>query len=58
LLDYNPIKVSVYYAYIFYGVWKFAREYLALTRSRLDGTKMLACGFATHFVPLEVFTHL
>jgi 3-hydroxyisobutyryl-CoA hydrolase len=33
-------------------------EYLALTGSRLDGAEMLACGLATHFVPLEVFTHL
>jgi len=28
-------------------------EYLALTGSRLDGAEMLACGLATHFVPLE-----
>jgi 3-hydroxyisobutyryl-CoA hydrolase len=28
-------------------------EYLALTGSHLDGAEMLACGLATHFVPLE-----
>lgn len=30
----------------------FFGEYLGLTGARLDGTKMLACGLATHFVPL------
>jgi hypothetical protein len=58
LLDYNPTEVSVSYACPFDGVWKSAGEYLALTGSRLDGAEMLACGLATHFVPLEVFTHL
>jgi enoyl-CoA hydratase/carnithine racemase len=58
LLDYNPTEVLVSYACPFDGVWKSAGEYLALTGSRLDGAEMLACGLATHFVPLEVFTHL
>ncbi|KAI3892096.1 hypothetical protein MKX03_025262 [Papaver bracteatum] len=29
----------------------FFGEYLGLTGARLDGTEMLACGLATHFVP-------
>jgi hypothetical protein len=58
LLNYNPIEVSIYYACPFDGVQKSAGEYLALTGSYLHGTKMLTCGLATHFVPLEVFTHL
>jgi hypothetical protein len=37
LLDYNPIEVLVCYAYPFDGVWKFAREYLALIGSHLNG---------------------
>ncbi|GJT20568.1 3-hydroxyisobutyryl-CoA hydrolase 1-like protein [Tanacetum coccineum] len=28
-------------------------EYVGLTGARLDGAEMLACGLATHFVPLE-----
>lgn len=31
-----------------------AGEYVGLTGARLDGAEMLACGLATHFVPLEV----
>lgn len=31
----------------------FFGEYVGLTGARLDGTEMLACGLATHFVPLE-----
>ncbi len=58
LLDYNPIEVLIYYACPFDGIWKSTREYLALTRSCLDGVEMLACGLATHFVLFEVFTHL
>ncbi|GAB2287515.1 hypothetical protein Dimus_021890 [Dionaea muscipula] len=29
----------------------FYGEYLALTGARLDGSEMLACGLATHFIP-------
>ncbi|KAJ0736853.1 putative 3-hydroxyisobutyryl-CoA hydrolase [Helianthus annuus] len=32
----------------------FFGEYVGLTGARLDGAEMLACGLATHFVPLEV----
>nr|GMC89353.1 3-hydroxyisobutyryl-CoA hydrolase 1-like isoform X1 [Ipomoea batatas] len=35
----------------------FFGEYLGLTGSLLDGTEMLACGLATHFVPSEVPQH-
>ncbi|KAM0072547.1 putative 3-hydroxyisobutyryl-CoA hydrolase [Helianthus debilis subsp. tardiflorus] len=31
----------------------FFGEYVGLTGARLDGAEMLACGLATHFVPLE-----
>lgn len=31
----------------------FFGEYVGLTGYRLDGAEMLACGLATHFVPLE-----
>jgi hypothetical protein len=58
LLDYNPIEVSIYYAYPFDGVRKSAREYLALIGSHLDGIEMFTYGLAIHFVPLEVFIHL
>ncbi|KAJ0579681.1 putative 3-hydroxyisobutyryl-CoA hydrolase [Helianthus annuus] len=34
----------------------FFGEYVGLTGARLDGAEMLACGLATHFVPLEVLT--
>ncbi|KAM0015767.1 putative 3-hydroxyisobutyryl-CoA hydrolase [Helianthus debilis subsp. tardiflorus] len=33
----------------------FFGEYVGLTGARLDGAEMLACGLATHFVPLEKF---
>ncbi|MFS7910106.1 putative 3-hydroxyisobutyryl-CoA hydrolase [Helianthus anomalus] len=33
----------------------FFGEYVGLTGARLDGAEMLACGLATHFVPLESF---
>ncbi|KAF6148696.1 hypothetical protein GIB67_008493 [Kingdonia uniflora] len=28
-------------------------EYVGLTGARLDGAEMLACGLATHFVPVK-----
>lgn len=31
----------------------FFGEYMGLTGARLDGAEMLACGLATHYVPLE-----
>ncbi|KAJ0736854.1 putative 3-hydroxyisobutyryl-CoA hydrolase [Helianthus annuus] len=34
------------------------REYVGLTGARLDGAEMLACGLATHFVPLEKLSSL
>ncbi|KAJ0739783.1 putative 3-hydroxyisobutyryl-CoA hydrolase [Helianthus annuus] len=36
----------------------FFGEYVGLTGARLDGAEMLACGLATHFVPLEKFSAL
>ncbi|KAL8235621.1 hypothetical protein R6Q59_016702 [Mikania micrantha] len=36
----------------------FFGEYVGLTGARLDGAEMLACGLATHFVPLEKLTLL
>ncbi|XP_031128268.1 3-hydroxyisobutyryl-CoA hydrolase 1-like [Ipomoea triloba] len=36
----------------------FFGEYLGLTGSLLDGTEMLACGLATHFVPSERLSSL
>ncbi|KAI3681395.1 hypothetical protein L6452_36190 [Arctium lappa] len=36
----------------------FFGEYVGLTGARLDGAEMLACGLATHFVPLEKFSLL
>nr|GEV68767.1 3-hydroxyisobutyryl-CoA hydrolase 1-like [Tanacetum cinerariifolium] len=36
---------------ICYPHWPW--EYVGLTGARLDGAEMLACGLATHFVPLE-----
>ncbi|MFS7904277.1 putative 3-hydroxyisobutyryl-CoA hydrolase [Helianthus anomalus] len=33
-------------------------EYVGLTGARLDGAEMLACGLATHFVPLEKLSSL
>uniref|UniRef100_A0A251T0R7 3-hydroxyisobutyryl-CoA hydrolase n=1 Tax=Helianthus annuus TaxID=4232 RepID=A0A251T0R7_HELAN len=35
-----------------------AGEYVGLTGARLDGAEMLACGLATHFVPLEKLSSL
>ncbi|WOH14515.1 hypothetical protein DCAR_0934034 [Daucus carota subsp. sativus] len=32
----------------------FFGEYVGLTGARLDGAEMLACGLATHFVPLHI----
>ena len=32
-----------------------AGEYVGLTGASLDGSEMLACGLATHFVPSVVF---
>ncbi|KAJ0488977.1 putative 3-hydroxyisobutyryl-CoA hydrolase [Helianthus annuus] len=36
----------------------FFGEYVGLTGARLDGAEMLACGLATHFVPLEKLSSL
>ncbi|KAM0055180.1 putative enoyl-CoA hydratase/isomerase, HIBYL-CoA-H type, NAD(P)-binding domain superfamily [Helianthus debilis subsp. tardiflorus] len=36
----------------------FKGEYVGLTGARLDGAEMLACGLATHFVPLEKLSSL
>ncbi|KAM0020149.1 putative 3-hydroxyisobutyryl-CoA hydrolase [Helianthus debilis subsp. tardiflorus] len=33
-------------------------KYVCLTGARLDGAEMLACGLATHFVPLEKLSAL
>jgi hypothetical protein len=33
---------------------QIAGEYVGLTGARLDGSEMLACGLATHFVPSSV----
>ncbi|KAJ0873258.1 putative enoyl-CoA hydratase/isomerase, HIBYL-CoA-H type, NAD(P)-binding domain superfamily [Helianthus annuus] len=35
-----------------------AGEYVGLTGARLDGAEMLACGLATHFIPLEKLSSL
>ncbi|KAM0027442.1 putative 3-hydroxyisobutyryl-CoA hydrolase [Helianthus debilis subsp. tardiflorus] len=37
---------------------RFFGEYVGLTGARLDGAEMLACGLATHFVPLEKLSSL
>ncbi|KAJ7950678.1 3-hydroxyisobutyryl-CoA hydrolase 1 [Quillaja saponaria] len=36
----------------------FFGEYVGLTGARLDGTEMLACGLATHFVPSKKLSSL
>ncbi|KAJ4894464.1 3-hydroxyisobutyryl-CoA hydrolase 1 [Raphanus sativus] len=36
----------------------FFGEYLGLTGARLDGTEMLSCGLATHFVPSTMLSAL
>ncbi|XP_076956254.1 3-hydroxyisobutyryl-CoA hydrolase 1-like [Bidens hawaiensis] len=36
----------------------FFGEYVGLTGAKLDGAEMLACGLATHFVPLEKLSSL
>ncbi|GJW30601.1 3-hydroxyisobutyryl-CoA hydrolase 1-like protein, partial [Tanacetum coccineum] len=35
------------------GIFPDVGEYMGLTGARLDGAEMLACGLATHYVPLE-----